>query len=132
MFEAIIGGIVSFIAVTIFFHPKSKVNKKLPEKRIKNFQIAPRVNFSVRNKVIHIHHWFYLIPVFVFVNNLNWDIARGVVLGGIVQGLFFKDRFKFIYKKDEYNATIKSSTMHAPLLGRMKRRFAPNLLSKKP
>lgn len=132
MLEAFFGGIISFILLTLFTHPKSRLNKKLPEKKIKNIQLFPRMNVSAKNRVFHVHHWMWLTPVFLFFHNLTHsDLLSGAVLGGIFQGFLFRDRFKIIFKKDEYEEKLKNSSMNVPLVGRVGKRIVPNIIKRK-
>ena len=132
MLEAFFGGIISFIILTLFTHPKSRINKKLPEKKYKNVQLFPRINFSAKNRVFHFHHWIFLTPVLLFLHNITHsDILNGAVLGGIIQGLLFKDRFKIISKKEDYHEQVKSSSMNVPLVGRVGKRIVPDAIRRK-
>lgn len=121
MYETIVGAIVSFLAFTLATHPKSKINKKLPEKKIKNLQIFPRVSISIRDRVFHFHHWILLTPVYLFLSNvggfLSTNVVHGLFLGGIMQGLMFRDRFRMVFRKDEYHA-VKHSSFHIPSITR--------------
>lgn len=131
MLEAFVGGIISFVVLTLFTHPKSKINKKLPDKKIRNVQVFPRINVSARNRVFHFHHWIMLTPVYLFLHNLTHsDILNGAILGGIIQGLLFKDRFKVMSRKEDYHEGVKKSSMTVPLLGRIGRRLAPGIFKK--
>ena len=122
MFGILFGIFIGFLLFTLTTHPGSRINKKLPEKKIKNFQIFPRVNISARNRVFHFHHWIILTPFYLFLQNfLHSDILHGIILGGIVQGLMFKDRFKIIFKREDYHQ-IKESSIHIPLLQRFRKK----------
>ncbi|PIT89034.1 MAG: hypothetical protein COU27_02625 [Candidatus Levybacteria bacterium CG10_big_fil_rev_8_21_14_0_10_36_7] len=115
MWQVIFGGIIGFSLFTLMSHPKSRLNKRLPNKKIKNVQFFPRVNFSARERVFHFHHWLLLTPIYLYVQNLvHSDIANGVFIGGILQGLMYKDRFKIIFKDKEYNEMVKGSGLHFP------------------
>ncbi len=122
MFEIILGGSVGFILFMLATHPGSKVNRRLPEKKIKNLQIFPRFNVSAKNRVYHVHHWMFLTPILLVVQSLfQSNIIHGFFIGGILQGLMFKDRFRFIFKNDEYHMQIKNSSVHVPLIKRLRK-----------
>ncbi len=123
MLETFLGGIIGFIVFTAVTHPKSKINIKLPDKKIKNFQIFPRVNVATRNKVIHVHHWITLALTYLIIQGfIQLNIINGILLGGIFQGLLYKDRFKILFKEEEYLQQIKKGSLHIPLLQRLKRK----------
>lgn len=123
MLETFLGGIIGFIVFTAVTHPKSKINIKLPDKKIKNFQIFPRVNVATRNKVIHVHHWITLALTYLVIQGfIQLNIINGILLGGIFQGLLYKDRFKILFKEEEYLQQIKKGSLHIPLLQRLKRK----------
>ena len=83
-----------------FSHPDGRARKHVPLIRVKNIQITPNLLIATKNKNWHIHHWTYLpifyIPLLAILRPLlkkHW--LHGFVLGGIVHGLTFKDRFTF-------------------------------------
>lgn len=101
-----IGALAGFSIGWILSHQKSNVKKKLPEKKIKSLQILPNIKLERKDKVYHFHHWMVLssfyFPLLIKKGNfLKHKFLHGVVLGGIVQGLSFKDRFNIIYKKTQ-------------------------------
>jgi len=129
MVGLILGVVASFIIFTIASHPRSKINKKLPDKKIKNFQFFPRITVSIRNRMIHFHHWLLLTPFYIWVQNaekglFHSDMVQGLVLGGIMQGLMFKDRFRLVVKREEFHK-VKDSGFHIPRIPvRLRRRIS--------
>lgn len=124
MVEILLGGSIGFIIFMLATHPGSKVNKKLPEKHIKNLQVFPRLHLKARNRVIHVHHWMFLTPILILIQNISQsNILHGFVIGGILQGLMFKDRFRFVFRPDEYHLQIKNSSLHLPLIKRIKNKI---------
>lgn len=118
----LISGFISFLLFTITSHPKSRVNKKLPDKKIKNIQIFPRISILAKNRVIHFHHWVLFTPLYIFINNIeksisHIDIINGFLLGGIIQGLLFADRFRFVRRRNDIDQ-VKQSSYRIPLINR--------------
>lgn len=71
----------------------------------------PNLNNNTKQKIIlylddkkyHIHHWLTLSILLIFFilgkylkNNVFFEIILGILLGLIVEGLLFEDRFSFI------------------------------------
>ncbi|MCL5410516.1 MAG: hypothetical protein M1324_01525 [Patescibacteria group bacterium] len=83
-------------------NPKSKVKRKMPQKNFKNFHFSPNIRIVRKNKSYHFHHWFILmvfyLPILIRKRHLlRYKFLHGFILGSILQGLSFKDRFKIIY-----------------------------------
>lgn len=100
------GGLLGFALWTLFSHPKSAVNKRLPEKRIKRLQVLPNIQYHSKNKIYHIHHWNYFTALYIPVLAIRKGILRskflhGFFLGSIIQGLIYNDRFYFVKKLEE-------------------------------
>lgn len=60
----------------------------------------PNFKIHIRRKTYHIHHWVLLsvivaFGVFVYEGMIRSPLFNGVAIGGILQGLRYKDRFKF-------------------------------------
>lgn len=121
MLETLTGGIIGFIVFTVGSHPKSKINIRFPDQKIRNLQVFPRINVVARNRIIHIHHWISLAIVYLVIQNfIQVNIVNGILLGGIFQGLLYKDRFRIFFKQEEYHEKIKSGSLHIPLLQRIR------------
>ena len=80
-------------------NPGSAVNKKLPEKEIKNIELSPFFGIKEKNKVIHIHHWMFISAFVVSLAAIGEPVKgkrfiNGFLLGLIIQGLSYNDRFK--------------------------------------
>jgi hypothetical protein len=109
--EIIIGSLVSFSVFHYTSHPKSRFHKKIPIKKFFNIQIVPHINLSLKKRVIHLHHWMLFSPLFAFAQTgdrgiLSAGVMKGLLIGGIIQGLMYKDRFHIIFKQQDY-ITIK-------------------------
>ncbi len=93
--------ILGFVLSYFISHPNSRLNKKLPEIKIRSIQFIPCIKVKIRGKIIHVHHWLFLSVLFVVSITFGGGIldtifSKGFILGGIVQGLRFPD-WKKIY-----------------------------------
>lgn len=98
-----VGTLLGFSFFWMTSHPKSPVNKKLPQKSIKNVSYSPNIHIKKEDKAYRLHHWtifsfFYLPLIFIRKGFLKSKIMRGFILGSIIQGLTYKDRFNLIKK----------------------------------
>ncbi len=122
--ETIISGVASFFLFQITTHPKSKINKKIPRVKISRFSFAPRFTFEAKNRVFHLHHWMLFTPILVFTQTrgtgiLQSDLLHGFLLGTIVQGLLYRDRFKVVSRYEEFEKRVSQSSLHLPLVRRI-------------
>jgi len=67
-------------------------------------KIRRSLRFLIRNYYIHIHHWFYssVILIIIYLLGFYHPVLYGVLIGLIIQGLFYRDRFVFIYHKKNF------------------------------
>lgn len=83
-------GYYTFKAAT---HPNSKIRKRMPNIVIKKrVHIFPTLRIYMFGRVFHFHHWVNLSVILVaslFVSGgiLGYLFTKGVLLGGILQGL---------------------------------------------
>jgi hypothetical protein len=90
--------VAGYFALDATSHPvKSRLRRNLPHIHLKNVQLMPVIQIRHKNRVIWFHHWFnfsLILLASVFVTNAILDsaITRGLLVGGIVQGLKFSDR----------------------------------------
>ncbi len=96
--------IIGFLIFYVLTHPRSFVHRKLPKLKIKGFQLSPSVTVTIKGKIYHIHHWLgfsIILVVSIFVNTgvLSLIFTKGVLSGGIVQGIFTPQSFRIIYKE---------------------------------
>lgn len=87
-------------------YPHGRVGKKLPKVKLKAIELSPSFKLNFRNHTIHFHHWMnlmILLAISVPMTGFFWDsaFAKAFMVGGIVQGLTFKDRNKIIMRKAE-------------------------------
>ncbi len=88
----IFGTIVGFIFWKLF------AGKKEGDRLERSFR------FLIKDYYVHIHHWIYcsvLLIVFLIINFQN-QFVIGFLIGSIIQGLLYRDRFIIIYKKDKF------------------------------
>ncbi|MEK9184745.1 MAG: hypothetical protein AAB866_01090, partial [Patescibacteria group bacterium] len=72
--------------------------KKEGEKLERSFR------FAIKNYYIHIHHWIWcslLLVLFLIIDFRN-QFTLGFLVGSIIQGLFYRDKFVIFYKKDNF------------------------------
>lgn len=95
----LLGGSMGLATSWAISAPKSPVNKKIPETRVKNIEFSPNLKIKRKNKVYHIHHWMYFS---LFYGSLllirkpftGKKFLNGFFLGLIFQGLSYKDRLR--------------------------------------
>lgn len=85
-------------------HPTSRIRRKLPNLKVKRVQVFPVLRFYLFGRVIHLHHWFSFSLLLIFsafsnVAVLDHIVTRGLLLGGVIQGLRLpKGHRKIIYR----------------------------------
>lgn len=82
-------GYLTFRATT---HPSSRIRKKLPNFKVKRFQLFPVLSINLFGKAIHFHHWMNFsillaLSGFTQIGILDHTVTRGLLLGGVIQGL---------------------------------------------
>lgn len=109
----------TFLGFTIFKYtcdPKHALAKHRPHIQLWRFELQPYVRIRVKGRFIHSHHWinlsiFLTISLLMNVGFLDIPFIKGIIVGGIVQGLTFSDFKKIIYRPPDYtNKTSISST----------------------
>jgi hypothetical protein len=117
--ETLIGGVASFVLFHFTTRPKSKINRKYPQVKIKRIQILPSFHIEAKNKIFHVHHWMWITPLYLAIQTIGRgitifqsDILHGLMIGGIVQGLMFEDSFKLVHHNDDYYKKIKATSYH--------------------
>lgn len=73
-------------------HPKSRIRRKLPAFRVKRLQVFPVIRIKVFGRTLHLHHWVNFSLLLALSNFLPGGIldsvvTKGVLLGGVIQGL---------------------------------------------
>lgn len=98
-------GYLTFRATT---HPTSRIRRKLPNVKVKRVQFFPVIRIFIFGRVIHLHHWFsfsilLFISAFISFSILDYMFTKGLLLGGIIQGLTLpKEHRKIIYRDFSY------------------------------
>ena len=82
-------GYLTFRATT---HPNARFRKKLPNFKVKRVQLFPVLRIFIFGRVFHFHHWvncsiLLLVSAFTSFAILDALFTRGLLLGGIIQGL---------------------------------------------
>ena len=82
-------GYLTFKATT---HPKSRLRRRLPNIRVRRVQVFPVIRFYAFGRVFHFHHWvncsiLLAVSGFTSIGILDLTFTRGLLLGGIIQGL---------------------------------------------
>lgn len=94
-------GYLTFRATT---HPTSRIRRKMPNVKVKRVQVFPVLRIHLFGRVFHLHHWFsfsilLLISSFASIAILDQVFTKGLLLGGIIQGLTLpKEHRKLVYK----------------------------------
>lgn len=103
----LVGGFLGgFLASWLISHPhKSPVYRKIPEKKIRNISVLPNLKIHRQDKHYHFHHWMHLSAFYLLILSLRRNLIKskflhGVFLGGILQGLTYKDRFHVVHKSN--------------------------------
>lgn len=92
---------------------KSRFAQKIPQIKIWRFQFSPSLRVFVRGRVVHFHHWLSLsillsFTIFANAGVFDYMFTKGLMFGGIIQGLTFPDFKEVIYKVN--NTSIPSTT----------------------
>lgn len=102
----LLAAIVGFFIFYVLTSPSSSVNRRLPKLKIWRLQLFPTIRLSLSGKIIHLHHWLgfsiiLVVSIFIESGILASLFTKGVLSGGIVQGLFTPQSFRLIYKSED-------------------------------
>lgn len=95
---------LGYLTLKATSHPNSRIRRKLPNLRVKRVQIFPVFRVYMFGRVIHLHHWisFSIIlaaSAFISFGIFDYVFTKGLLLGGIIQGLSLpKEHRRIIYK----------------------------------
>jgi len=100
-----LAGLSGFLVSYLLSHPTSRrsLNKKLPQKRIKNLQYLPNIKYKHKDRIYWMHHWasyaslYTALFAFKKKSVFKRKVFNAFILGTIMQGLTYKDRFKFVH-----------------------------------
>jgi hypothetical protein len=98
--KAIIGALLGFAAFSVTSHPKSPVHRKIPTRRVRNFSYLPHIKVHRPTSEIHIHHWLSFSALYAGLLAIKplrkSPLLHGLLLGSILQGLTYEDRFHVV------------------------------------
>ncbi|OGY10234.1 MAG: hypothetical protein A3D26_02635 [Candidatus Blackburnbacteria bacterium RIFCSPHIGHO2_02_FULL_44_20] len=116
LIPAIISGYAAFYYLS---HPHSKFSYKIPEIKItKRLQLSPAIRLFARGRVIHLHHWFnctllLLISIYVSGGLIDSTLFKGLMIGGMLQGLSFPQR-RLVYTQKDSQKNFHRDTFEKP------------------
>lgn len=95
---------LGYLTLRVTTHPTSRIRRRLPNIKTKRVQIFPVLRIKLFGRVIHFHHWvcfsvILALSFFVSIGIVDYIVTKGILLGGIIQGLTMpKEHRKIIYK----------------------------------
>lgn len=95
---------LGYLTLRVTSHPSSRIRKRLPNIKTKRVQVFPVQRVILFGRVIHFHHWITFsiilgLSFFISLGVVDYMITKGLLLGGIIQGLRLpKEHRKIIYK----------------------------------
>lgn len=95
---------LGYLTLRVTTHPTSRIRKKLPNIKTKRVQIFPVLRINLFGRVVHIHHWvsfsiLLILSFFITWGVLDFIVTKGILLGGIIQGLTLpKEHRKVVYR----------------------------------
>ena len=98
------GSALGYFLFWLASHPtRSPLRKRIPQTQYKSISILPEIKIARKNKEYHLHHWFNISTLYLLIylkkkRLPHSKFINGLMLGGIIQGLSYKDRFKIIKK----------------------------------
>lgn len=100
---------LGYLTLRATTHPNSRIRRKLPNVKVKRVQFFPVIRIYAFGRVFHFHHWFNFsillaISAVSSAGALDYTFTRGLLLGGIIQGLTLpREHLKLIYKDFSYD-----------------------------
>lgn len=95
---------LGYLTLRVTSHPNSRIRRKMPNVKVKRVQIFPVLRVYMFGRVVHLHHWFafsivLVASVFLSLGIFDYIFTKGMLLGGIIQGLTLpKEHRKIIYR----------------------------------
>ncbi|MBI2018754.1 hypothetical protein HYS96_03570 [Candidatus Daviesbacteria bacterium] len=110
---------LGFLTLKATTHPQSRIRQKLPNIKTRRVQVFPVIRFYFFGRVIHLHHWInfsilLILSIFVTGNILDYVVTKGLLLGGIIQGLSLPGEHRKIVYKDFSIDRLTSTTPPLP------------------
>jgi hypothetical protein len=101
-----LGLAAGFVVFWLTSNDKSPLKAKFPEKKLKNIAFLPNIKIIKEDKHIHLHHWLNITSIYALLywkkrQLLGNKLLNGFLIGSILQGLSYDDRFSFVYKPEE-------------------------------
>lgn len=95
---------VGFLFFLVTSHPKSIVHRKIPVKKMRNISLLPHIEYKVNEITYHFHHWLVISICYLPFSQLkkfrNKFFLHGIILGSILQGILYHDRFSIRNKNN--------------------------------
>jgi len=100
--------IISIFFSYAFFSNFSNPEKKkhfVPKLKFYRIEFLPNLRLHLKNNILHFHHWLLFLCLLALLSVIyplfhEFTMFKGLLLGGIFQGLTFRDRFTFVYPKE--------------------------------
>lgn len=95
---------LGYLTLRATSHPTSKIRRRMPNVKVKRVQLFPVLRVFMFGRVIHLHHWvsfsiILVISAFISFGIFDYLFTKGLLLGGIIQGLRLpKEHRQIIYK----------------------------------
>ncbi|HSX40141.1 MAG TPA: hypothetical protein VLF68_00865, partial [Candidatus Saccharimonadales bacterium] len=102
----LLGSVLGYAFFHLGSHPtKSPLKRRLPKKQIRNYSYFPNIHINREDRYYHLHHWMVLSSLYLPVlltrlrkkNIFKYKLTHGFLLGSILQGLTYNDRFRVVY-----------------------------------
>lgn len=94
-----LGSLTGFLTFALTTYPRSPIAQRRPQiKLFKRIQIQPQLKiFYKKEKAFICHHWLWMLALLIFFFFFFQPLGflEGFLMGGVGQGLTFKDRFEF-------------------------------------
>ena len=95
---------LGYLTLKATTHPNARIRRRLPNLKVKRIQVFPVLRIHLFGRVFHLHHWLSfsillglsnVLPIAI----LEHTFTKGVLLGGIIQGLRLpQEHRKLIYR----------------------------------
>lgn len=95
---------LGYLTLKATTHPSSRIRRKMPNIKTKRVQLFPVIRFYMFGRVIHLHHWInfsilLILSLFITSGILDFMVTKGLLLGGVIQGLTLpREHRRVIYK----------------------------------
>lgn len=94
-----LGSLTGFLTFTLASHPRSPVAKRRPKINLfKKLELQPQLKiFYKKEKALVLHHWLamLILLIFSFLFLQEYGFLKGFLMGGVGQGLTYRNRFEF-------------------------------------